>query len=359
MTTPFDLDNLDQMRAIDRDDMLSHLDALAQQFEDAWHHAQTLPLPDDYASVRQIVLCGMGGSAIGGDLTAALVSASSPASFTVQRGYDLPAYVTGPDTLVIGSSNSGNTEETLAATEEALTRGTRLLAVTTGGKLAEHAAAHNYPLWQFSYESPPRAALGWSFGILIGLVARLKLTPDLEADLQEAVAVMRNYQPQYAADSPTNANPAKQWAAQLTGCIPAVYGSGIFEPIARRWKGQFNENAKAWASYEAMPEGNHNAVCGIIHPAELMPHMAALFVHSPQFDHPRVALRYRYTRDIYEQNGIMTATFEPQGTSALAQMCHAILFGDYVSYYVAVANEADPTEIVPIIELKSKLAQHA
>jgi glucose/mannose-6-phosphate isomerase len=356
MNAPFDLDNLDQMRAVDRDAMLVHIDALADQFEDAWHHAQPLPLPSDYATVRRIVLCGMGGSAIGGDLAAALVRATSPIPFTVLRGYDLPAYVRGPETLVIASSNSGNTEETLAAAEQAVERGAKLLATTTGGVLAAHADANGYPLWRFTYDSPPRAALGWSFGLLIGLAARLELAPNLERDLQEALTVMRQFQPVYAIDNPVPHNPAKRGAGQLIGRIPVVHGSGIFEPVARRWKTQFNENAKAWAQYEPMPEANHNAVTGIINPEERIANLVALFITSSAFNHPRVSLRYEFTGQIYMQNGFMVDTFHPQGNSALAQMCHAIQYGDYTSFYLAMAYQVDPTEIAPIIELKTRLA---
>lgn len=158
------LDDQNHLRAIDRDDMLGHIDALADQFEHAWQRALTLPLPETHRAPRQIALAGMGGSAIGGDLTAALVAATSPAAFHVVRGYTLPAYVRGADTLVIASSHSGNTEETLAAADQALERGVRMLAISTGGALAEHAARHGYPLWQFDYASQPRAALGWASG---------------------------------------------------------------------------------------------------------------------------------------------------------------------------------------------------
>ena len=133
------LDDLNTIHSIDRDNMLPHIDAFARQLEDAWQLAQTLPLPNDYRNSRQIVLCGMGGSAIGGDLTAALVSRTSPAPFMVLRDYTLPAFVTGPETLVIASSFSGNTEETLTAADQALERGVRMLAITTGGQLATHA----------------------------------------------------------------------------------------------------------------------------------------------------------------------------------------------------------------------------
>src|SRR5690606_15241930 len=120
-------DDQTTMRAIDAEGMLGHIDALAEQFESAWQHAQSLPLPDTHRAPRQIVLAGMGGSAIGGDLTGALIAPSSPAAWHVVRGYTLPAAVQGADTLVIASSHSGNTEETLAAADQALARGVRML----------------------------------------------------------------------------------------------------------------------------------------------------------------------------------------------------------------------------------------
>jgi len=359
MTFNLDLDDLKRTSDIDRDNMLGHIDALPDQFESAWAAAQTYPLPASYLSARQIVLVGMGGSAIGGDLTAALISSTSPVPFTVVRGYDLPTFVQGPDTLVIASSFSGNTEETLSAVEQALERDVSLLAITTGGKLAEHATRHDYSVWPIQYSSQPRAALGWSFGLLLGLVYRLGLAPSLDRDITEAVAIMREQREIYTATSPVSQNPAKRGAGQLVGRIPVFLGGGIFEPVARRWKCQLNENSKVWAQYEGMPEANHNAIVGIGFPADHMFNMAAVFITSAQHDHPRVALRHELTFTLCLQNAIMADTFRPKGQSALAQMCHAIQYGDYVSFYTAIAYGADPTEIAPIMELKAQLAAHA
>lgn len=351
-----DLDDQSSFREIDVGNMLAHIDALPDQFENAWRLSRTLPLPVSHQHPRQIVLCGMGGSAIGGDLTAALVAATSPAAITVVRGYDLPTYACGPDTLFVASSHSGNTEETLAAIEQAVDSGMQMLAITTGGELANHAQAHGYPLWHFEYKSQPRAALGWSFGLLIGLSDRLGLAPALAANLTEAVALLRAERDRYTAASPLAQNPAKRTAGQLVGRIPVIFGSGVFEPVARRWKCQLNENAKVWAQYETMPEANHNTIVGTEFPAEVMTKMAAVFITS-SLDHPRVQLRYDLTFKMYLANAIMADTFVPRGDSALAQMAHTILFGDYVSFYTAMAYGADPTTIAPITELKEQMAQ--
>jgi glucose/mannose-6-phosphate isomerase len=351
------LDDLQHIQAVDADDMLSHIDALPDQFADAWQHAQTLPLPASHQNPRQIVLCGMGGSAIGGDLIAALIAPTSPVPFTVVRGYDLPAYTAGPDTLVIASSHSGNTEETLSAAAQALDNGAQLIAMTTGGKLAEHAQQHGYPLWQFDYKSQPRGAIGWSFGLLIGLAHRLTLAPALDANILEAVGLLRRERDRYTTTSPIPQNPAKRTAGQLIGRIPAVFGAGVFEPVARRWKAQINENSKVWAQYEPMPEANHNAIVGIGFPMEHGVQVAALFIVSPTIDHPRIRLRNELTYTMCLQNDIMADTFQPSGGSALAQMAHAIQFGDYLSFYTAIAYDADPTVIEPIVELKEALAR--
>ena len=353
MTNP---DDATHIAAIDREDMLGHINALPGQFRQAWNHAQAQPLPATHRAPCQIVLCGMGGSAIGGDLTAAVIAPHAAIPFDVVRGYELPAYVTGADTLVIASSHSGNTEETLAAAEQARTRGVRLLAITTGGQLAEHARTHGYPLWQFAYASQPRAALGWSFGLLLGLAHRLALAPDLEADLDAAIPPLHAAREQYT--DPAVTNPARQTAAALVGRLPVILGGGVFAPVARRWKCQFNENAKVWAEYEAMPEANHNMVASIAFPAAQGIDMAAVFIASPQFDHPRVQLRHDLTRQMYADSGIAAHVVAPQGDSALAQMLHAIQFGDYVSFYMAMRYGVDPTAIAPIMHLKEQLAQH-
>ena len=166
-----------------------------------------------------------GSSAIGGDLTGALIASSSAASWAVVRGYDLPACVQGPDTLVIASSFSGNTEETLAAAKQALGRGVPLLAISTGGQLAAHAAAHGYPLWRIAYASQPRAALGWGWGLLLGLAHRLGLIATLEADVREAIAVLREHA-RLHCQQPVPQNPAKRGAGQLIGRIRSSSAAG-------------------------------------------------------------------------------------------------------------------------------------
>ncbi|GAB4572484.1 MAG: bifunctional phosphoglucose/phosphomannose isomerase [Anaerolineae bacterium] len=350
------LDNPERFAALDPENMLGHINALPDQLEQAWQLAHDLPLPDSTREVRLIVLAGMGGSAIGGDYFAALVSHASPIPVLVNRGYEFPAYVSGPDVLVIASSNSGNTEETLAAYAQARERGTRLLAITTGGELAARAEADGVPLWQFTYESQPRAAFGWSFGLLAGLAQRLNLAGNLQPDLDETLALLREQAPGFGPDVPTAENAAKRYAGQFAGRIGVIYGSGIMVPVARRWKGQINENAKNWAEFDELPEQNHNGVAGTELPERGLQQLFAMFLRS-RYDHPRVTLRQDLTYRLYLQQGIGVDTFIARGESRMAQMLNATQFGDYMSYYLAMLNEVDPTPIPPISALKEGLAQ--
>lgn len=350
------LDDRSTIQALDSDNMLGHIDHLPSQFERAWQHAQIQPLPD-LTNIRQVVISGMGGSAIGGDLLAGLVANSAPVSITTIRGYTLPAWVQGPHTLFIASSFSGNTEETLTAYEQANARDTQIMGMTTGGKLAQHLTNNNQTAWLFPDEiGHPRAALGWSLGLLLGLAWRASWAPYLKTEYPEAITYLKSLQPQYQLDAPVAENLAKRIAGQFMERLPVFIGSGVFEIVAKRWKTQVNENSNTWVCYEPMPEMNHNAVVGVEQPEKLISKLGALFITS-SFDHPRVQLRNQLTSEQFMQAGMWVDKFSPDGESLLAQAFHAILFGDYLSFYLAMAHQVDPAIIAPIKALKEVLSQ--
>lgn len=352
-----DLDKMDNIPAIDPSNMLGHIENQPEHYAAAWQHAQSLPLPTSLQDVRQVVIAGMGGSAIGGELMANYVANTAPVSIQVVRGYDLPAYARDKHTLVIASSFSGNTEETLAIYEQAHDQGAQIIAVTTGGKLAEQAEREGHIIWQFEDTiGQPRAAIGWSLGLMLALANRLGWTADIDLDFAESIENLRKYRERYGVASPAENNPAKRQAWQFLGRIPVFLGGGVFEVVARRIKGQLNENSKFWAMYDPLPEMNHNSVVGITYPVEQMKKLCMLFITSREYDHPRVALRHTLTFDLFNQNGIMVDKFRPRGRTLLAQMMQAIYFGDYVSFYAALANKTDPTIIPPIMELKKALS---
>ena len=350
-----DLDQPHLFRATDPQDMLARISELPQQCRDAWANAQSLQLPAEYRQAEAVVILGMGGSAIGGDLLRTLLRSECPVPIIVNRDYTVPAFVNGR-TLAIASSYSGDTEETLAALEAARQAGAMLLAIATGGKLAARARELNVPLLTFDYLAQPRAALGHSIVTLIGIVGRLGLVSDKAADLDEAVAVMESWQKEINEAVPLAENAAKQLTLKLHKRLSVVYGAGHLSEVARRWKGQFNENAKAWAFFEQLPEMNHNALAGTKFPADLAEKIVAVMLTS-SLDHPRTRVRFQITGEVLSQRGVSCEVVEARGSSRLAQMLSAVHFGDYVSFYLAMLYGVDPTSLEVVDYLKRRLAE--
>lgn len=353
-----DLDDLDYFKKLDTLNMLGEIDHLPDQLAAAYRlgleHAKSLP---DWKDIRQVVIAGMGGSAIGADLLASYCTSLTPIPVLIQRDYGLPLFARGPGTLVICSSHSGNTEETLNAFEAALQAECRLVAVTTGGELASRARASNTPLWTFEHTGQPRAAVGFSFGLLLALFQRLGLIPDQEAALDEAVTSMKRSQQHLKAEVPAAKNPAKRYAGQLMGRWVTLMGAGLLTPVARRWKGQINEIAKAGANFEFLPEADHNTLAGTMHPQEVLnPHTMTLFLRAPS-DHPRNRLRSDLTRKAFMLEGMNTDYVDGRGDSPLAHMWTLILFGDYVAYYLAMGYGVDPTPVEALVEFKGSMAE--
>ena len=348
------LDDLNRFKQLDPQDMLAHIDGLPDQLQAAWDLGQTLALPD-WQDIQNIVIAGMGGSAIGADLVSAAVMDSCTVPIFVQRDYGLPAFAKGTGTLVICSSHSGNTEETLDAFDAALEKDCRVLAIATGGKLAEKAESASVPVWKFVHKGQPRAAVGFSFGLILGALSRLGLVPDASADVSGAVAAMKSQQERLRADVPVPKNRAKQTAGQLIGRWVTVVGAGALAPVARRWKGQINEVAKAVANFEFIPEADHNTLAGILFPPEVVPpHVVTLFLRAPS-EHPRNRLRLDMTRQTYMLEGLNVDGYTARGDTIIAHIWTALHFGDYVAYYLAMAYGVDPTPVTALECLKAAL----
>jgi glucose/mannose-6-phosphate isomerase len=235
-------------------------------------------------------------------------------------------------------------------------RGAKLLALTTGGKLAALAGEQGGTVWRFQHQGAPRSAVGWSFMLSLSALMKLGAVKDKTAQVAEAVAAMRAQQASLGADVPVTRNPAKRMAGQLMGRISAIFASDYLAPVARRWNGQLTEVAKAWAQFAELPEMNHNQVVGSVYPAELVSKFMVLFLRSAH-DHPRNRRRAQVTREIYMTSGFNTDEIEAQGQSPLAHMLTALHYGDYAAYYLAMAYGVDPSPIPQIDYLKEQLAK--
>ena len=350
-----DLDNSETYKRLDPAGMRKRIGELPQQCLEAWQQALNFKLPQGYSNIDKIVVAGMGGSAIGGDLLNDLASLESETPISVCRDYSLPDFVDGK-TLVIASSYSGMTEETLSAFSQALTMPAKKLAITTGGKLKEVAGQNDIPVLTIDYKAPPRAALAHSFIPLVGICQKLGIISDKSKDVAEMVQVLKDQKSTIDDSCPLKDNAAKQLATRLYSHLAIIYGAGFVSAAARRWKTQINENSKAWAFYEIFPELNHNAVVGYEFPADLVPRLFVVLLRSPHL-HPRTLIRYKLTAEMLSNARVGHEIIDARGESPLSQMMSLVYFGDWVSYYLALLNETDPYPVKIIDFLKKRLAE--
>ncbi|MFC2065778.1 bifunctional phosphoglucose/phosphomannose isomerase [Chloroflexota bacterium] len=349
------LDNPKVFEQYDPEGMLERIHELPWQCQQAWQEAMSFDLPADYSEVDKVIILGMGGSAIGSDLVRSLAVSEARLPVFILRDYNLPAFVDAK-TLVIASSYSGSTEETLSSFEQALKTGARMLAITTGGKLKAMVEEKNIPVFSFTYKAQPRAALGFSFLPVLCFLQKLGFLRDKTADVTEMVKVLEGLSARINEKAPLSGNPAKQLAQHLHGYLPVVYGADIFAEAAHRWKTQINENSKGWSFYEVLPELNHNAVVGYQFPSELAGRIKVIFLRSPLLS-GRIQLRYQVTCELLDRAKVGYEFVDGEGDSPLSQMMSLVLFGDYVSYYLAILYRVDPTPVEVINYLKERLAK--
>jgi len=350
------LDELDRFKQLDSQNMLSEIDGLPDQLKSAWDLGQTKILPDA-KDIQRVVISGMGDSALGADLLAALVSSTCSVPVIVHRDYGLPAFARGRQTLFIASSHSGDTEETLDSFDAAVKNDCTIVVISTGGELVKRAKEKNIPAWIINHKGQPRAALGFSFGLMLALFARLNLIPDPSKDVDEAVSVMKKSREKIRADIPAALNPAKRYAGQLMGRWVTFFAGGILAPVARRFKYQVNEISKAGANFEVLPEADYNTLAGTVHPEEvLMPHTMNLFLRAPA-DHRNNRKRLDLTKQAFMLEGLNTDFLDARGESPLAQMWTMILFGDYMAYYLAMAYGVDPTPVALLENFKKAMKE--
>ncbi len=352
-----DLNDAAAIRAADPYHFRDHIVALPQQLQDGWAATQAVALPESFRQIDRVVVIGMGGSAIAASLFAALAAPDCPHPISVVRDDDLPAYANGSKTLVIALSYSGNTEEVLSAFKQARTRGCQLFVVTGGGQLAERTQAIGAPLVGIQYSVLRQSALGWVLAPLLNLASRLHWTHDFTADLDEALKVFHDWTPDLDVDVPVMKNLAKREAGQLMGRSVVVFGAGYFAEVARRWKEQINESAKAWAAIETLPDADHNSLAGLEWPDGFTSKVMALFLTGPS-DQPRHAQRIQLTKQAYMLAGCNTDFVRARGVSPLAQTMSLVLLGDFIGYYLALLYGAEPTRVQAVAEFKAVLVEN-
>jgi len=351
------LDDMAEMATVDLSDMLGVLEKFPSQVRDALGTGTSGPdLPPAAAPVNIAVL-GMGGSGISGDVLAAL---SAEKGLTVPvatvKGYSLPPFV-GADSLVFAVSYSGNTEETLDCLDQALERGARVIAVSSGGKLASTARDRGLPLFEIPGGLQPRASLGYLFVPLLCALERMGMIEGAIAELESSVEMLEHRRAEYGPEAELESNPAKRLARDLVGFMPVVYGAeGYLAVAASRWKAQFNEMAKVPSFCNYFPELNHNETVGWQNLEDVCRRCHIVVLGEPAL-HPRTEKRVKITLDLLGGSVGHVTRVCARGSNVVERFLDLAYFGDFASVYLALALGQDPTPVTRIEDLKKRLAE--
>jgi glucose/mannose-6-phosphate isomerase len=351
-----DLNDAAALRALDAGDMLGAVASMPRHVREGYDAAmstQGLPLAD---GVTAVAFCGMGGSGIAGDVLRATYGHRLAVPVEVVRSPLLPAWV-GPHSLVICSSYSGSTAETLSCFEEGRARGARLAAITSGGPLAERAVEQGSTPVRIAGGYLPRAALGYIAFALLGTMERVGLLPRLADDVIDAVEVLEPLVDALGPDVPSERNEAKALASRIGRRHPVIWGAdGVGAAAAGRWKAQMNENGKvpAWAA--GLPELDHNEVVGW---SDRRGEDSFVIALRDEEEHPDVAVRFPISLEIARDAGAATEEVWATGRTRLSRFLSLAIMGDFTSCYVGLMQGIDPSPIDAIVRLKAFLDEAA
>ncbi|UCG90706.1 MAG: bifunctional phosphoglucose/phosphomannose isomerase [Candidatus Heimdallarchaeota archaeon] len=353
------LDNLANISELDSQNMFQMVYNWAELVEELLQ--QTLEVPAQTTvgqylisytdPISQIVICGMGGSAVSGDYLRIYLEKISHLPIIIQRNYDIPNFVS-KNTLLILISYSGNTEETISCLISAIKKTAKIVGIGSGGNLKDFLRKHNIPFFLIPSGFQPRASFPLLFFPLLKILATMNLVPMDQAAIDETIFLFRQMRQEFHFENPIPENQAKQIAQRLQGRIPIIWSP--FACIANRMKCQLNENSKILAMAEELPEFNHNHIVGWESWTEDNPFIVIAFRF--QAEHPNVKLRFEITKDIVKKK-VEIIEISARGNSFLSQLFSATYFGDYISIYLAILNNQDPNTVDSIVFLKEQLEQ--
>jgi glucose/mannose-6-phosphate isomerase len=337
-------DALADVRATDPSNQLDDVLALPEHLSDALWRVESARL-EPFDATGGLVICGMGGSAVGGDLAAVAFGNRLSRPLTTERGYELPSCML-PDRAVLCSSYSGETEETIACYEAAEALGARRIVATTGGELAEAARRDGVPVVGLPSGLQPRAAVGYLFTVAAEVAALVGAAPGIRTEIDSSAAHLGDV-------SGPLAEVAAQLAERVEGSIPVIYGADLTVPVAVRWKTQINENAKLPAFAGELPEADHNEIAGW-QGARDAGRLSAIFL-GDRDQHPRVRQRIDLTANLVESDATAVIRLETEGESRTERLLWAVMLGDLLSLQLAARRGIDPAPIERIDSLKDLL----
>ncbi len=344
-----DLNNSDSFKQLDPKDVFGSTGLFSAQCEQIWKDSKSLSFPSDYSNFDSVVLCGMGGSAYAGYVIESLFKNELKVPFISNNDYDLPTFV-DKNTLVLLSSYSGSTEESLTAGAEAFSKGVKVTGITNGGKLGELLKQNNAPFLMFDakYNPSGQPRLGTGYMVLgtIALLSRMGLLKLSDPEVSEAIDEVNENQRNIIDE-------AKELAKELLGYFPIIMSSGFLNGNAHILRNQFNETSKTFSAFEDIPELNHHLMEGFKYPDKLPARVLLLSSNLYDLRHLK---RLDLTKDVINKNNIKTLTYSPRGTTKLSQSLNALSFGGYVTFFLGILYGEDPSLIPWVDYFKEQLA---
>lgn len=340
---------------IDPQDMFNAIYRFPDQIKEAEEIGKKIKLKKKYSNCKNIILSGMGGSAIGGDVLKTILAGELKVPFYINRNYKLPNWA-DKNSLVISSSYSGNTEESISALHDAVEKGTMIVGISTGGKLTEELNSRKLDIIKIPGGLQPRAALAYSFVPILYFLNKIGLASDLKlADLNNTISSLENKRGHYSIGDSTN--PIFKMAKDIYGMIPVIYGvTDTTAVVALRWKGQLCENSKMIAFHNEIPELNHNEILGWGNNRDLLTELTVIWLRDKN-DYGRIKVRQDVTKDILNDMDIMQHEIHAEGNNNIERLLDLINFGDWLSYWCAILHNTDPSPVEKIDQLKEALAK--
>ena len=349
------LDNAEDMKRVDASDMHTKLISFGRQCQEAIEIKSAARLDTIPSALSNLMICGLGGSAIGGDILRSYLFDELSIPVEVNRDYSLPLYVTSSSLLFI-ISYSGNTEEILRIFEIGDKRGSPIVCITSGGLLGDRAVERDKCLIRIPSGYPPRTALGYLFFPMLCALTKTGLIGEKEADMEETLLFLNKKAGEYDCHVPRDRNNAKDMAAQLLGRIPLLYASERFYPVARRWSTQIDENSQTLALSNVFPEMNHNEIMGWQALRNMDDTFIAVFLRDSG-DLLEVQKRMEICKELLESDGLPYVEVWSEGNSLLTRLFSLVYLGDFASFYLALLRGVDPTPVKRIDYLKERIEE--
>lgn len=351
-TSKSPIDDVEEIRRIDKSSMILYSIEAPEHYREAARLAEKVAV--NYPKANNIIIAGMGGSAIGGELLKDYARSQAQIPIEINRDYTLPAYA-DKRSLVIVVSYSGETEETLSAFLDAQRRHCMTFCISSGGNLLEFAEKLNVPCLRVPAEMPPRAASPYLFVPQLVLLEKMRVVSGASQGLSEGIKLLEEINRENFPENSTRSNTAKSLAFGINGTVPIIYGFGIYRGVALRWKQQFNENAKVPAKWEAFPELDHNEIVGWEKVSEQAKYFSSVFIRD-KTEPGEIRRRIETTKSIMPKTSNKFEVWS-KGEGTLAKMLSTILVGDFTSIYLAILRGIDPTPVQTIATLKKKLGE--